>query len=107
MRKDFRETLKYRIQPDILIRVERLQFKEVDSDQKGEIDTVIKIGGVSRNERIEYQIFDNQDGILNLEGKIRIDMADYKLEYDRNFLGFIEVNPYVDITFLFNFVVYP
>lgn len=107
LKRDFRETLKYKTQPDIFINVDSLQFRDVDRDQKGTIQTLVQIGGVKKEETIHYQIIENRDGILNMKGKISIDMADFQLEYNQKFLGFIEVKQQVDIAFLFNFVVNP
>jgi hypothetical protein len=107
LRNDFRETLKYRVQPEILIQVDSLQFRGVDAGQSGQIETIVQIGGVQQREQIRYRIRDNRDGILNMEGRIRIDMADYRLDYDQKFMGLIQVEQQVDITFLFNFEVNP
>lgn len=107
MRNDFRHTLKFKEQPNILIDVGSLQVEDVDVGQEGDIQTLVKIGGVEKEEKIHYRILDNRDGILNLKGKISINMADYELDFKQKFLGIIQVKPQVDITFLFNFVVVP
>lgn len=66
---------------------------------------MVQIGGVQRLENIAYQILDNTEGVMNMKGNIKIDMTDYQLEIERKFLGFIQVEPEVEISFLFNFVI--
>jgi len=105
LKKDFRKTLKYKTQPDIYINVDSLKIKNFDGDQKGTIQTLVQIGGVEKEETIQYHILENRDGILKLKGNISIDMTDFHLKYNQKFLGFIMVEQYVDITFLFNFVI--
>jgi hypothetical protein len=105
LRHDFRETLKYREQPEILIEIDSMQVGEVDAKQRGIIQAKVQIRGVKREEKIAYQIVGKQDGILNMKGNISIDMTDFELDIERKFLGFIQVEPKVKISFLFNFVV--
>lgn len=103
LRQDFRETLKYKMQPEIVIQVDSLQFTEVDCGDHGKIHTEVMIGGVSRTETIDYQIQDNHDGILNMKGHINLDMACYELDIQKKFMGLIQIDQIVNINLLLNF----
>jgi hypothetical protein len=104
LKQDFRETLKYQIQPEIHINVDSLFIVNTSDLQHGALDAFVEIGGLGKSEKITYTIIKHQDEV-KMQGKIKIDMATYDLEYGRKFMGLIQVDRYVDITFLFNFVV--
>ena len=104
VKQDFRETLKYEVQPAIHINVDSLFIANTRELQHGTLDAFVEIGGQGKSEKITYTIIKHLDDV-KMQGRIRIDMAGYDLEYGKKFMGLIQVDRYVDITFLFNFVV--
>lgn len=104
--RNFREALKYREQPDILIYIDSLMLSEVKTKKMGNIHTEVQIGGVRMPEEISYLLVENEDGILSMIGTVRINMNDFQLECGTKFLGLIQVDEWVNISFFFNFDVY-
>jgi len=105
LKKDFLKTLEYQRYPNIFMQLQNLKLGNTPEDEKRNSSVHLNIGGVSREQMVNYQLKTIDDKTFILEGVTKVDITDFELEPVSRFFGMIKVDKNVEIRFLFKFVV--
>lgn len=105
LKKDFLNTLEYQSYPKISMQIQNLKLGNAPEEGKRNSSVRLNIGGVSKEQKVDFQLKTIDDKTFILQGGTKVDITDFELEPVSRFFGMIKVDKNVEIHFLFKFVV--
>lgn len=107
LKEDFLSTLKYKEFPEIAILIDHLVFSTTaPGSEWKELEAEIRMGGLERQQKIQYKMDYSGSGQVKMYGKALLNMQDYGIKPKPRFMGLIRVNELVEIDFLFTFAIH-
>ncbi|KJD34500.1 hypothetical protein PK35_01530 [Tamlana nanhaiensis] len=95
MNKDFRTLLKSEDHPKIYLRL-----KEITTINANHLTALIALELAGKTKLYSIPVtFQLNNSIININGKINIDLYDFNLEPPKKFLGMVAVNNNIDVNF--------